>query len=610
MNELVFDIETTGIDNFRTLEGLTGIHCIVTRCGDKVETYFGDKILEGIEQIRIADVIIGHNIQSFDIPAIQYLYPDWEPTGLVRDTKLLARLAWSNVKDTDYQRKDFPKGLIGAHSLKAWGYRLGEYKGEYEGGWESFSQEMLDYCVQDTMVTQKLWDAVKKRDLDPRAVQLEHDFGYIIDQQMATGFTFNEGGAASLYAVWSSERDKLHGRLVAEFPPTVTEMKMPQYWEVETINPLEGHLAFQYPTKSAAKRDGFTDADIKRGPNKIKTIPFNPDSRQQIASCLIDKYGWKPTTYTPNGHPKIDESILKTMPYGEAKILVDYLTISKRISQLAEGREAWLKSSKDNRLYGYVNTNGTVTGRCTHSRPNVAQVPSTHAKYGAECRALFTASDSSRLLVGCDASGLELRCLAHYLHPYDNGKYIDIILNGDIHSANQKAAGLETRDQAKTFIYGLIYGAGAPKIGEIIGGGPREGKILMNRFASKMPALGILKDAVVRKAKKAQALIGLDGRHIPIRSEHSALNALLQSAGAVIMKQATVYAHNLHRQEGLNVKQVAHIHDEIQYDCLSADAEKVGELAVQAIVDSGTPFGFRCPLDGEYHVGKTWADTH
>jgi DNA polymerase I-like protein with 3'-5' exonuclease and polymerase domains len=500
--------------------------------------------------------------------------------------------------------------LIGLHSLKAWGYRLGEYKGEYSGGWNTFSQEMLDYCVQDTLVTQKLWEAIKRQDLEPRSQQLEHDFSFIIDKQMATGFTFDESKAASLYAAWSSEREGLRGRLVSEFPPTVEEMKMPKYWEVSTINPKEGRLALQYPTKSAAKKAGFTDSEIKRGPNKTKTTPFNPDSRQQIASCLIDKYGWKPTTYTPNGHPKVDESILKTMPYEEAKLLVDYLTVSKRISQLAEGQEAWLKASKDGRLYGYVNTNGTVTGRCTHSRPNVAQVPATHAKYGLECRSLFTSESDERLLVGCDASGLELRCLAHYLQPFDRGKYIDIILNGDIHKENQKAAGLDTRDQAKTFIYGYIYGASAPKIGEIIGGGPREGKILMNRFASKMPALGYLKDAVIRKVKTAKHLKGLDGRRIPIRSEHSALNALLQSAGAVIMKQATVDAYNIHKQEGLDVKQVAHIHDEIQYDCLAAHAEKVGTLTVSAIAISGRHFGFRCPLDGEYRIGKTWADTH
>jgi DNA polymerase I-like protein with 3'-5' exonuclease and polymerase domains len=214
------------------------------------------------------------------------------------------------------------------------------------------------------------------------------------------------------------------------------------------------------------------------------------------------------------------------------------------------------------------------------------------------------------VLVGVDASGLELRCLAHYLSTYDNGKYISILLEGDIHSANQKAVGLKTRDQAKTFIYAFIYGASAPRIGAIIGGGAREGTRLINRFLSKLPALKHLKDKIETALENRDHLVGLDGRKIPIRSNHSALNALLQSAGAVLMKQATVTAFSSFVEEGLDVKQVAHIHDEIQYEVSAEDSERVGELAVKAIQNAGKPFGFRCPLDGEYKIGECWRDTH
>ena len=337
--------------------------------------------------------------------------------------------------------------------------------------------------------------------------------------------------------------------------------------------------------------------------------PFNPDSRQQIARCLIDKYDWKPEVFTPNGQPQVDESILKALPHEEAKLLVDYLTISKRIGQLAEGKEAWLKLEDSGSIYGRVNTVGTVTSRCSHSRPNVAQVPAVYAPYGKECRGLFVARDDM-VLVGVDASGLELRCLAHYLARFDGGIYADIIVDGDIHTANQKAAGLKSRDDAKTFIYAWLYGAGPQKIGSIVGGGVKEGLRLMTRFLSKMPALKHLKTAIEERVESRGYLVGLDGRHIPIRSKHSALNALLQCAGAVLMKQATVDARRLHRMEKIDVHQVAHIHDEIQYEAVESRADRVGELAVKAIQEAGTPFGFKCPLDGEYKVGRDWSETH
>ena len=604
----IFDIETTAIDNFQTLEGLEKIHCIVLRTGDRVETYHGENLEAGLRSLRLADVIVGHNAVGFDIPAIQKLYPEWAPEGMVRDTLLMARLKYPDQKNLDYRdAQDLPKNLIGSHSLKAWGYRLGVLKGNYgeqESAWDKFSDDMLKYCIQDTLVTQRLWEAVTSKDDPSRPIVLEHRFAEIVDQQVKNGFAFDLSKATELYGEWSHARDELRKKLVKQFPPAKVVMKTPEFW----VGRHEGSEG-RFPTKAAAKKSGFKDKQITRGPLKVKEKPFNPDSRQQIASCLIDKYGWSPEVFTPNGQPQIDESILKAMPFEEAKMLVDYLTLAKRIAQLSEGQEAWMKLVNNGRIHGEVVTNGTVTGRCTHRRPNIAQCPSSSAPYGKECRGLFVAPEG-RCLVGVDASGLELRCLAHYLWPWDGGKYADLILNGDIHTANQKAAGLETRDQAKSFIYGWLYGAGPPKIGNIVNGTARDGQRLMSRFLKKMPALKKLKDQVFKSLENRNYLIGLDGRRIPIRSKHSALNALLQGAGAVLMKQATVDAHDAHKRHRLDVKQVAHIHDEIQYEVLEEDAHEAGQLAVRSISLAGLLFGFRCPLDGEYKVGKNWSETH
>ena len=600
MNPTIFDIETTGIDNFRTLEGLTKIHCLVLRRGTECTSYTGSEIPNGLQILHNADIIAGHNAIGFDIPAIQKLYPNWKPGGLVRDTLVLARLAFPDQKNSDYSISEYPRKLIGSHSLEAWGHRLGEHKGDYQGGWEELNDEMLAYCKQDTLVTQLLWDKIKTLELSPDSVALEHQFAECLIDQERYGFKFDLKAAVKLYTRLSETRDSLREKLEEAFPPVVEVMKTPAYWYVGDK---------KYPTKKSAAADGIKPKELSRGPLKTKTRPFNPDSRQQIAKCLIDKYNWQPKAYTDNGQPKVDESILKVLPHTEAKMLVVYLTLSKRLGQLGDGGESWMKLEENGRIYGRVNPNGAVTGRCTHSKPNVANVPACSVPYGEECRALFGV-DPGYLLVGADASGLELRCLAHYLSKWDGGEYARIICDGDIHTKNMEAAGLEKRQDAKTFIYAYLYGSGPQRIGSIIGKGAKEGRILMNRFLKRIPALKFLKEHIDKTLKVRDYLVGLDGRRIPIRSSHAALNALLQSAGAVIMKQATVNANRLHRMDGVEAHQVAHIHDEIQYEVLEKDAQRAGELTVKAIRQAGKPFGFRCPLDGEYRVGQNWAETH
>ena len=245
--------------------------------------------------------------------------------------------------------------------------------------------------------------------------------------------------------------------------------------------------------------------------------------------CIRDrkKYGWKPEKFTGEGKPQIDESILTAMDYEEAKVLVQYLTIGKRLGQLAEGKEGWLRSVKDGRIYGAVNTNGALSGRCTHSRPNVAQVPSSSSLYGPECRSLFLPNEG-HVMVGCDCSGLELRMLAHFLAFADNGAYVRLVTEGDPHTANQEAAGLPTRASAKTFIYALIYGSGDQNLGKLVGGGAKEGAAMRKKFLDGMPAFKKLKAAVDHNVQTKGFLLGLDGRKLPVRSKHSALNLLLQ----------------------------------------------------------------------------------
>ena len=255
-----------------------------------------------------------------------------------------------------------------------------------------------------------------------------------------------------------------------------------------------------------------------------------------------------------------------------------------------------------------------MTGRCTHAWPNIAQVPSAHTAYGPECRALFTVRPGFRA-VGADLSGIELRCLAHYMATWDNGKYVETILHGDVHTENQRAAGLPTRDAAKTFIYALLYGAGDERLGQVIGADKADGARLRQAFLAKTPALRQLKAAIALEARRG-FLTGLDGRHLPVRSPHAALNTKLQSAGALISKRWLVECMLEAERRGLRhgwdgeFVLLGYIHDELQWAARTELAEGFGQTVIDCAARAGERFQFRCPIAAEFKVGANWHETH
>ena len=593
----IFDIETNGL-----LDELTCIHSLVMlniNTGEMIscppnQHAFLMTIEEGIRELMNADLIVGHNIIKFDIPAIQKLFPWFQPKGIIRDTIVCSRLIYTNLKELDftYRKKhpEYPAKLIGKHALEAWGNRLGEHKGEFNGPWTYWSEELQTYCEQDTRVTYQLWQKIQSKQYSEQAIQLEHDFARILFKQEQRGFAFDAEAGRKLYADLCKKRLDLEAQLQDVFPP----------WEERT--PFT-------PKVNNAKRGYQKGVTV----DKVKTIQFNPNSRDHIAQRLQAQRGWKPTEFTEDGKPKVDETVLEAFDWPEAKLLAEYLMIQKRIGQLAEGAQAWLKLEKQGRIYGQVITNGAVTGRCTHKYPNVTQVPAKGSPYGVECRSLFQPSQGF-VLLGCDASSLELRCLAHYMAKFDDGAYVKVLLEDDIHVLNQKAAGLASRDQAKRFIYAFLYGAGNAKLGSIIGAGFKEGHLLKKRFLARTPALKYLKDEIAHRVEAKGYLKGLDGRLLHIRSDHSALNTLLQSAGALLVKQATVFLFESLTEQGLvwgsDWAQVAHVHDELQLEVKPELAEQIGQTAVRCFERAGEYFNFRCPITGEYRIGQSWAETH
>jgi len=583
---VTFDVETNALK----IRDVTKVHCCAVFDGTNTTLYKNAK--EWISILENADVLIGHNIIQYDIPAIQQVYPSFKPKGKVVDTLILCRMLYPDILDRDFQKKweGMPIQLYGRHSLEAYGFRLGYSK--RHAGLEDFSvltDELAERCVCDVELNLKLWRRLQpKADDIPCAVDLEMRFAQLIALQERSGFGFNVQGALELEAQINEQLNTLGERLRQRFPF------------------VDGGLF-------TPKRDNSSRGYVG-GAAMCRLTDLNPNSRDHVAWVLQTLLEWKPEEFTKEGKPKLDETILSKIPGAED--FVSHFTLQKRLGQLSTGNNAWLKLvESDNRIHGSVITVGCATARCSHVNPNMAQVPAVRSVLGPECRALFgpgrLGGGRSTKQVGVDLSGIEARCLAHYLWPFDEGKFANEVLNGDIHTANQKAAGLATRDQAKTFFYALMYGAGAEKLGLITG---QDGAKLKRKYFRNMPALASLSKRVIAKAEDEGFVKGLDGRQIRIRSSHSALNFLLQSAGAIISKLWYITCfEELSKagfEYGVDWSFLAHVHDEVQFAVAAERAEELGLIAVRSSRLAGDALGLRIGIDSEFKIGDTWAECH
>ena len=575
--DLVFDIETDDLN-------ATKVWCIVAQNPDTGEIFKfpPNKLEEGYQFLTTADRLIGHNIVGFDIPMVQKFGGVDLSNKDTIDTLVLSRL--------------FNPTREGGHSLENWGYKLNYKKIEFEE-YTEYSPQMLEYCVRDVQLNTLVFRELRKesKGFSKECIQLEHDTARVIKQQETNGFKFDSMSAELLLAELREKMTNIEDEVHRTFKPKWVDDKL-----VTPYIKKDGTLS----------KRGLTDEEydtliVSQDYNPFmrrKLEEFNLGSRKQIGEYLTD-FGWKPERFTPTGQPIVDEKTLSEITHiHEAKLIADFLMLQKRIAQVT----SWVEAVKDDgRVHGFVIPNGTITGRMTHRNPNMAQVPSVSNPYGKECRSCWTV-DEGNVLVGVDASGLEIRMLAHYMN---DEEFTKEILDGDIHTANQRAAQLESRNQAKTIIYALMYGAGDEKLGKVVGGSTTDGRRAREHFFDSKPTFKSLRDRVQRAANK-KFLKGLDGRKLYIRNNHAALNTLLQGAGAIVMKKALVILANRLELSMTPFKFVANIHDEWQIEVTECRANKVGTLAVQSIIDAGNHFNLRCPLDGEFKIGRNWSETH
>ena len=551
----------------------------VTNKGDVIRHW---RSPEGLENYLNGCQVVAHNGIGFDAPVLKKVWNISIPNNMLVDTLVMSRLYKPDIDIVVPVSGKAPT----PHSLEAWGYRLGDNKigfTDFDSGW---SQEMATYCEQDVLLLEKVYNHLStvmvKEGFSLQSIQLEHEVALICRGMENNGFMLDIEKAMVLNATLSGRMSDIEQSMQEVFPPIVEQR--------------------------------FSEKTGKQLKDKVTV--FNPGSRQQIAERLAG-LGVVFKKHTDKGNVIVDEAVLETIDLPEAKLVAEYLMIQKRVAQIS----SWLDLvGDDGRVHGRVTTNGAVTGRATHSSPNMAQVPAVGSPFGAECREMWRVSKGYKQ-VGVDLSGIELICLGHYLNDQE---WMDELLKGDIHWFNTQSFGLvergtvkddnnpdhkKARNTAKTLVYATLYGAGAAKAGSIVGGNSSKGKKLIDSFINNTPGLSALKKKISRLMAKGH-LPALDGRRVWVRSEHAALNTLLQSAGAIIAKQWLIESTKLLQENGIDAKLLAFVHDETQWEVREDQAEEAAKLIEQAATKAGEALKFRCPVDAEGKVGNNWRECH
>ena len=653
MKIVVSDIETNGLDDSDKL----------WLCGGKDintgETYRFDNChedskakAEAIKWYQSCDLIVGHNFIQFDAVQLNRLLAP----RLIDPTKVIDTLIVSRTVNYDI---DIPKGAKSPHSLDAWGRRLGKHKGDFHD-FSAYSEEMVDYWYQDLEVTHALYEHFSDVIWDSdwrKSLRAEHNLQIELVRTKFYGFFFDKFKAEFLLNSVKSKMEELEKQFQIDFAPKLTEVNRVKYR-------LKKDGTEMATVTNAKQKYALTHMD---GEDLVclDWVSFNPGSPQDRIDVLWEA-GWTPFEKTKT-HLKLDrlkvgdratpksdplteatlkekkdhlskygwtcsEDNLSTLPEDApegARALAQWLTLEGRRSSLVE----WLgQCGEDSRIHGTINNIGAWTGRCAHKEPNTANIPSpfhgeartavdeVKKQYDLHLRACWTVPSGS-WLVGTDADGIQLRVLADYLwRHFDADQYALAIMEGkkedetDIHNLNKNALGVPhgTRDMAKTFIYAWLLGAGVAKTAQILGVNQREAQHARDRFEKSIDGLYNLKNQMVPFIAERGWFTGYDGRKVIVPNAHKTLAGILQSGESILMKHSLLRWHEAARKEGIRFKMVGFIHDEYQVEVIGTkeEAERLGQIQAQCMLETGQELGFKIPTPGSYDVGKNWAETH
>lgn len=570
---------------------------------DSFKNFHEDTKEECKAYLEDQDLVVGHNIIEFDLPVLRRLWDVKVSVKHVYDTVVMSRLA-------------DPKRASG-HSLKEWGIKLGVYKEHFED-WSHWSQEMEDYCMQDCRVCYAIYKRLQMEltGFSKLSQDLEHRSQWLLSKQHYNGFDFDMDGAVALKAQMMSEYFPLIQKLQQAFPPRKTLVGT-----YKARRKQDGSLT----AKSAEiiQRDCVEPTDTPDLYNVYEYKEFLIDSPSEIRERMAPYWHpviWNKPTKEGKVTPKVCDENLETVGEDAPEAIKDIVRckILKSRSTLVQSfiDSCW----EDGRVHGDVISVGASSNRMAHRNPNTGNIPSGNSLYGKECRALYVVPEGKKL-VGCDASGIQLRALAHYVK---DPELVKQILEGDIHVHMAKIYGLlkpddvydetnkehkKARATGKKITYSILMGAGATKIGQILEGDAKLGQKTMDRLASGIHGWSKFKSQIELRASIGY-FTALDGRRIQLPNAHKGMSFYLQSFEQAVVKWVMWTAYQRATKAGIDFKQVAVVHDEVQLEVEEARAEEIGKIYQQCFRDAGEFFHTFCPLEGEYKIGKNWEESH
>ena len=633
--KLVFDIETNGLLSESTFsQAATLVWMVATKNVDTGEEclfcdYTSNKnarpLHEFKEKFNKADVLIGHNIISFDLPILDKLW-DWvKPDSVaVKDTLLMSQFL------------DYKRFLHKGHSLKQWGSFIGEEKKGHEE-WDKFSEEMVERCISDVSINLEVYKILNKEvktitskmdsDFKTRllkSLRNEHDVAEFAARCEKSGWVFNKEKALEIRGLMRNDLDSIEAEVHPLMPHTVQGFldtskkfrltKKGYYYSTDANY-------FGVTPESAA----FPDRVIEGCYSRVNFVPASLSSPVSLKKFLF-KIGWKPLVYNwkkngrimERGSPKLCSASLNKL--GNIGKLIDKYNSTKSRLGVIEG---WLsKVDNNNRIRGQVFIMGTPTCRSRHSV--ITNVPAAEfdkegnviwgadGGWKADSRHLFTCEKGYKV-VGSDSSGNQMRALCHYL---SNNSFTNEVLKGDIHKKNAAILGC-ARQTAKTWLYAFIFGAGFGKLGMILTGKPdvKIGKAAKSKFEASTPGIKKLKERLEKiysntyTNAKPGFIPAIDGRKIYSDSPHTLLNYLLQSAEAITCKAAVSYTMRKFKEEGIVARPLIFYHDEQEWAVREDQVDRAKDIMANSFKEAPKQFGINI-MEGVSKVGNTWHEVH
>ena len=621
MKSYVLDIEANGL-----LDTVDTIWMIVLKpVGEDGYVVFSDHAEEGLPVSSFPEwadkncsSLIAHNGMRYDYEVL-YRLLGWEPKESCKlyDTMIVSKL--NNFIRPETKRR---------HSLKMWGEHLGEYKDEYTGGFDDYNDEMLSYCKQDCVVTEKVWNKVMKEakariENKPSyklALQTEHAISALSAQQTRDGWMFDFDGCQKLITEITAEMKIVEDEIEPNLKPREVlidkEPKTPKYkkdgtYNATTVRILTDYLGFQVSPEDALKAEPPVPVGYEI--TRKETIPATIGN-QDIVKDYLETLGWEPIEWNlkymgvVNGRkhfektsPKFCEKSLRAVGHPHADMIDEYYTLRSRKSVLTGFMDQAVEGN--DRLRGDLQDMGAQSFRQTHKI--IANLPSGRAKYGKELRELFKCPED-KVIISADGAAYQIRILAHYLK---SEEYTDIVLNKDPHQRHADAMGI-SRDLAKPVFFSVLFGAGAGKVGNILGTSMSDGKEKRQRLLDGIPNMTDLLYRVQSFTKQNGYIPGIDGRKVYPESDYKALNYLIQSCEACLMKRTWVRIAENFKSEGIEFKQLLAYHDEISYEINPQDVDKATAIIEHWFREAPKEYGVDLMEAGDIKVGRNYYEVH